>query len=316
MLFENMVFDNVGLVLETNNPNSGFATSSNNIVRKCSSYGQYDVHGSHACGIFSARIDLTIEDCVFWHCGWKVGVSRDTPVSEGGPDIFKHCLYLDSGLGTTCRVHRNVLIDGSASGLSLRGDHICHHNVIIDCPTPEFKGGGSGSDAESPNGVKQHSYCQMVLGGSDISSSLPRMMGFSCSDGTDGSYYAHCLYANNPGYGHVNNSWINVNNNISKQITNMNFLHNRAYSFAPDDRKINLRASVGGSISSIHIVDLDNVSSRNSPMTTNQIYAKAGRTSKTALVEAMIGDPSRDWAYKLLAAASDGFHFSFDYIMA
>jgi hypothetical protein len=313
MLFENMVFNNVQLTLESDiSLSSGY--SSNNIVRLCASYGQYDTQGSHICGIFSAFTNLTVEDCVFWHCGWKVGVSRDTPVSAGGPDIYKHCVYLDNHRGTTSTVRRNVIVDGSAGGLSLRGNHLCHHNVIIDCPTPDIKSGGSGSDSESPAGVTQQAFCQLVMGGADINSGLPRMMGFRCSDGTIASYYAYSLYINNPGYGQVNNMWLQVQNEIPAQITNIGFYHNRAYAFAPDSRRMMLSTVAGGNIASINVyADVDNVTSAKSPMTNNAIYAKVGYSSKDALVQAMISDPSRGWAYAIMLAASKGIGFNFNY---
>lgn len=317
MLFENIVFDNVALVLSNNDPQPGFGIGENNIVRLCASYGQYDTHGSHICGIYSENSNLTVEDSIFWHCGWKVGVSRDAPVSAGGPDIFKHCLYLHNGKGTSSLLRRNVLIDGSASGLSLRGSHLCHHNVIIDCPTPDFVSGGSGSDAESPNGVVQQTYCQLVIGGADINSSLPRMQGFASGDGTPDSFYAYCLYANNPGYGRVNNCWLQVQNGIPGQISHMGFYHNRAYAFAPPPRRLMLSAHDRGSVSSIRITgDIDNVLATTSPMTNAQLYAAVGFRGKAAMVAAMIADPSQKWAYRLLGAAATGFNFNFNYTMA
>lgn len=317
MLFEGMVFNNVELILQNTNTQSGYTTSSNNIVRMCASYGQYDTQGSHMCGIYSANVNLTIEDCIFWHCGWEVGVSRDTAVSAGGPDIFKHCIYLHNGGGTTSQVRRNVLMDGSAAGLSLRGNHVCHHNVIIDCPTADFKSGGSGSDSESPNGVSQHAYCHLVIGGADISSSLPRMQGFESSDGTSDSYYEYCLYANNPGYGAVNNFWLGVQNNISTQTSYMGFYHNRAYAYALPSKRLMLTTSGNGSQSSIQITaDTDNVLSTTSPMSNAQLYSAIGYSSKQAMVDSMIADPVTPWAYQLLAAASSGFNFSFNYTMS
>lgn len=317
MLFEGMVFNNVALLLANDNPKPGFELGENNIMRLCASYGQYDARGSHTCGIYSATTNLTIEDCVFWHCGWKVGASRDAPVPAGGPDIFRHCVYLHSGKGTTALVRRNVLIDGAAAGLSLRGNHVCHHNVIIDCPTPDFKSGGSGTDTESPNGVSQRAYCHLVIGGADISSSQPRMEGFSCGDGTVDSFYAYCLYANNPGYNAVNNVWLNVQNGIPQQVSHMGFYHNRAYAFAPPIKKLTLTKYGGGSLSSIQIsADVDNVVVTTSPMTNAQLYAAIGYASKHAMVDAMIADPSGNWAYGLLAAAAKGFKFNFNYTEA
>jgi len=316
ILFEGMVFNNIGLVLEDINTNAGYTTSSNNIVRLCSSYGQYDTAGSHMCGIYSTAVNLTIEDCVFWHCGWKVGVTRDTPVSGGGPDMFKHCLYLHNGLGTVSNIRRNVLIDGSSSGLSLRGSHVCHHNVIIDCPTPDGGSGGSVSDTESPNGVSQRAYCQLIIGGADISTALPRCQGFCSSDGTADSYYAYSLYANNPGYGQVNNQWLQVQNKVAAQISSMGFYHNRAYAFAPPAKRLMITATSTGSTSSIAITaDTDNLVSTTSPMSNAQLYAAIGYTSKQAMINAMIADPTASWAYGLLAAASAGFQFNFNYVM-
>lgn len=316
LLWENVVFNNVQITLESNiAQTSGY--SSNNILRMCSSFGQYDVGGSHICGIFSAYTNLTIEDCVFWHCGWKVGASRDTPVSQGGPDIYKHCVYLDNHRGTTSVLRRNVMVDGSASGLSLRGNHQCHHNVIIDCPTPDFMSGGSGSDTESPSGVTQQAYCQLVMGGADINSGTPRSLGFRTSDGTPSSYYAYSLYINNPGYGQVNNAWLTVQNAIPAQISNIGFYHNRAYAFAPDARRLVQSTADGGSLSSINVyADVDNVTSASSPITNDAIYAQVGFPGKDNLVQAMISDPSQSWAYRILLAAGQGCNFNFNYNLA
>jgi hypothetical protein len=191
---------------------------------------------------------------------------------------------------------------------------MCHHNVIIDCPTPDFKSGGSDTDSQSPNGVTQQAFCHLVMGGADISSTQPRMQGFRSSDGTLSSYYAYSLYINNPGYGQVNNIWLQVQNEIPTQISNTGFYHNRAYAFAPDSRRLILGTVDSGSISSINIyADVDNLTSATSPMTNDAIYAQAGYPSKDALVQAMIADPSQTWAYKLLAAAGNGFAFNFNY---
>jgi hypothetical protein len=316
VLYENVTFNNVGLTIE-DNISLPAGMGLNNIVRLCTSYGQYDVNGSNACGIFSAYTNLTVEDCVFWHNGWKVGASRDTPVEEGGPNIYKHCVYLDNHRGSSSTVRRNVLVDGSAGGLSLRGNHLCHHNVIIDCPTPDIMSGGSGSDIESPDGVTQQSYCQLIMGGADISSSQPRCIGYRSSDGTPNSFYAYNLYVNNPGYGQVNNQWLLMQNEIPSQISNMGFYHNRAYAFAPPAKRLTLSAVGGGSVSSINVyADVDNQIFASSPMTNDAIYAAVGFSGKDAIVQAMIKDATQNWAARLLLAAGAGFAFNFNYSLA
>ena len=313
MLFENMVFNNIQLVLENSLPNTaqfaGFTTSANNIMRMCASYGQWASNGSHAQGIYGGNTVMTIEDCIFWHNGWKVGASRDDTDAAGGPDIFKHAIYFHS----TLTARRNVIMDASAAGFSLRGDHVVHHNVIIDCPTPDFKSGGSGSDLESPSGVSQHDYCNMVLGGADINSTPggSRNQGFACSDGTPDSYMMYCLYANTPKYGIGNNFWMAVQDNIAAQITHVTLKGNRAYAFAPPAQRLRF----GGPATSIQCIDTDNVLSIASPMTNAQIYAAIGFANKQAMVNAMIADPTQPWAYALLAAAGKGFNFNFNRVL-
>ena len=142
------------------------------------------------------------------------------------------------------------------------------------------------------------------------------MMGFSSSDGTPDSYYAYSLYANNPGYGRVNNQWLQVQNKVAAQISHIGFYHNRAYAFAPPAVRLVKSATSTGSLSSIDITaDTDNLVSTTSPMSNAQIYAAIGYSSKQAMINAMIADPTTPWAYGLLAAASAGFRFNFNYTM-
>ena len=320
MLFENMVFEMVMLNLNNANPQAGYNISNNCIVRMCAGFNQYSI-GAHAQGIFSASTNLIVEDSVYWHCGW-LGTGRDDFTgSAGGPTIFNHCLYIDgtqqsdSTQTTSLIARRNVLIDGSASGLSLRGPHLVHHNVIIDCPTPEFKSGGSSSDTANPLGCFQYSYCQLVIGGADVNAGTPEMQGFSSSNGTNDSYHAHSLWANNPGKGVGNNNWLTVVNKVSGQPNYMGFFHNRAYSFAAASTRLNTGSvPPNGSLSSVTITaDVDNVLFDTSPMTNAQLYAAIGFTDKSSMIAAMIADPSKGWAGKLQRAASIGFSFNFDH---
>lgn len=309
LLIENCILDGVQLTFQNSNPHPGLGQSKNVIVRRVASFGQYDVGGAHSCGIYSANTDLTVEDCVFYHCGWKIGVSRNTPVNAGGPDPFKHCLYLAAGSGTTVTVRRVVMVDSSAAGLSLRGNHLCHHNVMIDCPTSEFKGAGSVSDSENPDGVLQQSYCQFFLGGGNINDSLPRGQGFSSSAGKPGSFFAYSLFANNPHYGEVNNNCMQILGNIARQRSFIQLYGNRAYAFAPPARAI----LTGGRFpATVSITAFDNVASPSSPAKTADIYRAVGAQDKRALVAAMIANPMANWAYLILNAAGRAFNFNFN----
>ena len=73
----------------------------------------------------------------------------------------------------------------------------------------------------------------------------------------------------------------------------MGFYHNRAYGFAPPAKRLLSSITPGGSLSAIAIT------------------AAIGYSSKQAMINAMVADPTTPWAYGLLAAASAGFQFNF-----
>ncbi len=70
----------------------------------------------------------------------------------------------------------------------------------------------------------------------------------------------------------------------------------------------------GGNISAINVyADVDNLNYTKSPMTNDAIYARVGYKNKDTLVQAMIKDPSKNWAYAILLAAGNGFSFNFNF---
>lgn len=311
LLIENCIFDNVQVILDNGNVNPGFEINHNNIFRRNASYGQWD-EASHACGIHSRDTWLTIEDNVFYHNGWKIGVTRDEPVATGGPDIYKHCLYITNGSGTSTTVRRNMVMDGSAGGLSMRGSHVAYHNVIIDCPTPEIKSGGVNSDNDNPQGVDQLSWSNLIIGGSGITSKAPRAGGFACSGGTTASFCKFSLWINQPGRGGPNNLWLEAKSTTTDVMTYVSFEGNRAYNWCPDNKRLVRSVQSPGVLEHIFVLaDVDNQLIDQSPMTTPQLYASIGFASKDDMVAQMIADPTKDWAYLLLKAASVGFNHNF-----
>jgi hypothetical protein len=116
LLFENNVFRYTGMAL-----NGGHNRKIKHIVRKSTFYGSWSDTG-HSGGIYDDGTDgITIEDNVFWHVGWKVGVSRGTPAASGGPTMFRHAVYTQTDT-TQVVARRNLFMDAAASGASMRGD--------------------------------------------------------------------------------------------------------------------------------------------------------------------------------------------------
>ena len=318
MLFENMILNGTQLTLQNANSNPGFNVSLNNIIRKSALIGAW-TSTYRAQGIFAAATNLTIEDSVFYHNGWMRGLTRAATAAMGGGTIFNQAIYVDGAAGgivgrVILKAHRLVIVDPAAGGFSPRTDHIIHHNVMIDCPDPEIKGGGSASNAESPNGCIQSSWSQLMMGGADISTNLPRMQGFTAQNGVRGrAFYKHSLAVNNPGFGQVNNLWLCAVNSQAPYPTYMEMEHNRAYAFAPASKRLFTSVVPGGTL---NYTDIDNISSDTSPMTNAQIYAAIGFADKQSFINSMVADPTRPWAYMLLQAAATGFNFDFNYMLA
>ncbi len=306
-----------------------------NIVRFCSLYGQFTASQSHACGIFSSFSNLTVEDCIFWHCGWPLamGETRDS-TTPGHPDMFKHAIYAHLGLGTWAVQRRNVIVDSSAGGFSNRGNHLTHHNVLIDNPTPDFNGGASSANQESATGVTGITYAELMLGGADIAPGTPRSAGVLMTCHTAGSVLAHCLAAQSSSYGRMNNSWIMSGGSGAEGIPSFLGIHdNAAYHYAPSPLNgpnglDGIRIQTGNPPSPLEFFLTDDTNNVNHQAASPMDFAASGESkpyqplitaigypSKAALIAAMIADPSQPWAYRLIAAASTAFGWNADHTL-
>jgi hypothetical protein len=164
ILFENCIFNAYGVVVQEEGNIGAITYSTCLIFRNCASYGQwgYSISG----GYFSAIDHVTIEDCVWYHNGWKVGATRDQDYSLGGVANTggrNHAFYIQEDSGSICS-RRNLFIDSSYDGGQNRTSVLCHNNVYIDMPIASPLGSGTAYTVTRPTGV-DIDYCyNFVIG--------------------------------------------------------------------------------------------------------------------------------------------------------
>ena len=191
ILIENNIFRYTSLTL-TNGLAAGEPRSTHDVVRMNSFYGEWHP-SAHAQGIYNGGTDgITIEDNVFWHNGWKVGVTRDEPVATGGPTMFRHPVYAQNS-STAIMYRRNLVIDAAADGGHLLGPSTATENVIIDCPIALDMTGGVGYETVQPKGVLYEASYNAIIGAMDLTSTDPRGFGIITRNGAPGSSAHHNL---------------------------------------------------------------------------------------------------------------------------
>jgi hypothetical protein len=190
ILIENNLFRYTSLTFDNGGPT--VPRSAHHVVRMNSFYGEWHPT-AHAQGVFDSGTDgLTVEDNVFWHNGWKLGVSRDEPVATGGPTMFRHPLYAQN-LSSAIMYRRNLVIDAAADGGHLLGESTATENVIIDCPLGLDMTGGVDYATRQPNGVMYQASYNAIIGSADLTSNDPRGYGILSRNGKPGSSAHHNL---------------------------------------------------------------------------------------------------------------------------
>jgi hypothetical protein len=185
ILIENNIFRYTQLTVDQ-------PQSTNVIIRKNAFYGAWSAGNGHPQGSYGAGITgLTIEDNVYWHTGWKVGVTRDEPEATGGPTIFNQSIYAQTS--TASLIRRNLVMDTAAGGCSCRGDTTILENVFIDNPLAIIAGKGDDYNIHRPSGVVIEVGYNAIIGDADISSTLPRGNAITTGNGKQGSTTRHNL---------------------------------------------------------------------------------------------------------------------------
>lgn len=187
VLVENSIFRYTGLSFDTGEAQSVFPTTQKIIVRNNSFYGQWNSVNGRAGGLYVAGyVGTTVEDNVFYHCGWKVGASRDDSYSTGGATVFSHSYYIQTNTtGTILR--RNLSADAAGDGGTLRGDSTVTENLYLDNPFAIDLGGGPNYNTDRPNGVTFDASYNAILGDADVNSSHPLGWGINTANGQSGS---------------------------------------------------------------------------------------------------------------------------------
>jgi hypothetical protein len=190
VLIENNIFRYTSLSFD--NGGSSVPRSSHHVVRMNAFYGEWSPT-AHAQGMYDSGTDgVTVEDNVFWHNGWKVGVTRDEPVATGGPTMFRHPLYAQNTL-TGIIYRRNLVIEAAADGGHLLSDVLATENVIIDCPIGLDMTQGVNGNTRNPSGVDRQVSYNAVIGSEDLNSTNPRGYGFVSDGSSSGSSIHHNL---------------------------------------------------------------------------------------------------------------------------
>lgn len=163
LLIENNLFRYTGLSIDSaDKPNA-----QHHVIRGNSLYGQWS-KGGRTGGVYDAGVDgVTLEDNVFWHCGWKVGAGRTDDMTLGGATVFSHSYYIQTNT-TAAIVRRNLSVDGAGDGGIARGDSVFSENLFIDNPAAIGLGGGPQYNLDRPTGVLFQASYNAIIGSSSV----------------------------------------------------------------------------------------------------------------------------------------------------
>jgi hypothetical protein len=310
ILIENNIFRYTQLTM------GGPQTGTHHVIRKNAFYGEWSPT-AHAQGIYLTGTNgITVEDNVFWHVGWKVGVSRDTDPSLGGPTIFRHSIYQQDNTNNAV-IRRNLFMDPSATGCSCRSSTSIQENVFIDNPLAIIAGLGDSYNTIQPAGVSIDVGYNAILGDADINSVNPRGGGIQTGNGKQGSAVHNNLIARsrNPSSGIPVALATTANYN---QPSYANIDSNVVYQWATAANTV----ATGGAFPAQDIVTYTNniwdaaTSGTNTnnasvtfpnPYTEAQLFAALGCTDKATCAAQMIEAPELGWAVKARTLLWQGY---------
>lgn len=189
---QNCTFKETELVIDTGNAmavGEGDSYEDNHRITRCSFYGQNNTSSANASGLYlEGTKSALIEDCVFNHCGWKVGASRYDAFSDGGAFYLGHADYISPyNKGVTIRrvFYCNNALDGFNARASTKGDCI----VSMWEPEAGHLGGWSGGPTDNPNGSLNQVDDWAIIGcAKDINGGFIGREGFHISATLPGSY--------------------------------------------------------------------------------------------------------------------------------
>lgn len=112
---------------------------------------------------------VAIEDSLFWHCGYKEGVSRSADPTVGGSDASgqSHAIYDQVDVANSV-ARRNVMIDNSTEAVNLKGGGIIHSNLSLNNPIVANNGGGNNATIDIPFGIYSDTSFNAALGSNQV----------------------------------------------------------------------------------------------------------------------------------------------------
>lgn len=166
MLFERCIFNGVWLTL---NFGTGTEAVQDIIMRDC---GWKDTwHPSTVGGCFYLQgAQAIIEDCDFYHGGWKYGALRTDPVSSGGE--FNECHNTYAQFDSRADYRRCFSGESGEHGISIRGNGSANYNLSFANPTGILFGADTMTPAVRPNGVICTARQNLIMGGRTHSTEL------------------------------------------------------------------------------------------------------------------------------------------------
>jgi hypothetical protein len=148
---------------------------------------------SHSSGVYASKVDnITIEECVIDHNGWKAGVAPAT--------IFNHNVYVDMEC-TNLLMQGNIIADASSHGAQMRPGGVCSDNLFVRNPIAlqmGFGGIAAGADTDPTQPAVIDCRRNVFLEGRDIAPNLPRGWGLVVQWTTGGTVVDN-VFAGNTG---------------------------------------------------------------------------------------------------------------------
>lgn len=310
ILFENNIFRYMGIALNSHHK----VTKQRHIFRKNAFYGAWDNFG-RAGGIYGDdTAGITIEDNIFWHMGWRIGVSRAAPLEEGGPTIFNQSVYLQSNTTDTV-ARRNVFMDSAASGLTMRGDSKAYENVFIDEPIGIVMGFGDDYSVSRPTGIDIEIYSNLFVGDADTSPSTPRGIAIYTANGRPGSFVRNNVLLHSRDMAGVNTIAF-FNTTYYDQPSYMDYVGNLIYRYS--ERVSNFGGEFPNQVFSTfenNLWDAPTLGTNTNhagttfpnPVNAAQIYTFLGCETKEGCAQQMVEAPEQSWANRIRNYVFQGY---------
>jgi hypothetical protein len=307
-LFENNICRFTGLSLSMGDQSAGGITGSNIIVRNNSFYGMWANSTSiHVGGLYvQGASGVTVEDNIFWHCGWSTTIARnEANTALGTPTVFNHSYYIQTN-STGVTIRRNMSADGSGDGGIARGDVVMTENLFIDNPAAIGLGGGPNYNTERPTGVNLQCSHNAIIGSDGVDNNTDLVSwGINTTNGVSGSTVNNNMMVRAKAMSGLNNSGFS-NNAAFALPSYADYESNLIFQWVAQSEQTNsyflqTDANAGFVHSTYNLNNWDGVAQGTNtnnastvfpnPYTAAQLYTALGYADKTAFITDAINRP-------------------------